>query len=119
MPLTTPNVPMILANAKLVLGNEIIQGGIVIKDGIIAEIFTGTNVPTGAIDLAGDYLSPGLVELHTDNLERHMSPRPGVDWPHSAAIMAHDAELAGVGITTVFDAMRVGSTGAMAILARG
>ena len=109
MPLTTPNVPMILANAKLVLGNEIIQGGIVIKDGIIAEIFTGTNVPTGAIDLAGDYLSPGLVELHTDNLERHMSPRPGVDWPHSAAIMAHDAELAGVGITTVFDAMRVGS----------
>ena len=109
MPFATSNAPIILANARLVLSNEIIQGGIVIKGGIIAEIFTGINVPTGAIDLEGDYLSPGLVELHTDNLERHMSPRPGVDWPHSAAIMAHDAELAGVGITTVFDAMRVGS----------
>jgi len=52
---------------------------------------------------------PGLIELHTDNLERHIQPRPGVDWPHAAAIIAHDAELAGVGITTVFDALRVGS----------
>jgi alpha-D-ribose 1-methylphosphonate 5-triphosphate diphosphatase len=63
----------------------------------------------GAIDCGGDYLAPGLVELHTDNLERHLSPRPGVDWPHRSAILAHDAELAGTGITTVFDALRVGS----------
>ena len=52
---------------------------------------------------------PGLVELHTDNLERHIEPRPKVDWPHASAIIAHDAELASVGITTVFDALRVGS----------
>ena len=52
---------------------------------------------------------PGLIELHTDNLERHIEPRPKVDWPHAAAIIAHDAELAAVGITTVFDALRVGS----------
>ena len=52
---------------------------------------------------------PGLIELHTDNLERHIQPRPRVDWPHGAAIIAHDAELASVGITTVFDALRVGS----------
>jgi alpha-D-ribose 1-methylphosphonate 5-triphosphate diphosphatase len=32
-----------------------------------------------------------------------------VNWPHAAAIIAHDAELASVGITTVFDALRVGS----------
>jgi alpha-D-ribose 1-methylphosphonate 5-triphosphate diphosphatase len=30
----------------------------------------------GALDLEGDYLLPGLVELHTDNLERQLSPRP-------------------------------------------
>jgi alpha-D-ribose 1-methylphosphonate 5-triphosphate diphosphatase len=52
---------------------------------------------------------PGLIELHTDNLERHIEPRPKVNWPHGAAIIAHDAELASVGITTVFDALRVGS----------
>jgi len=54
-------------------------------------------------------LIPGLIELHTDNLERHIQPRPRVDWPHAAAILAHDGELASAGITTVFVAMRVGS----------
>ena len=106
---TDNETPVILANAALVLENETIEGGVVLKGGKIAEIFTGVAVPAGAVDCEGDYLSPGLVELHTDNLERHMSPRPGVDWPHGAAIMAHDAEFAGAGVTTLFDAMRVGS----------
>lgn len=100
---------LILANAMLVLPGETLRGSVKLVEGEIAEIASGTAVPTGALDLEGDYLSPGLVELHTDNLERHIQPRPGVDWPHAAAIMAHDAELAATGITTVFDAMRVGS----------
>ena len=66
-------------------------------------------MPPGAEDCGGDYLAPGLIELHTDNLERHLEPRPGVRWPEAPAILAHDAELAGTGITTVFDALRVGS----------
>ena len=61
------------------------------------------------MDCGGDLVLPGLVELHTDNVERHIEPRPEVDWPHLAALIAHDAELASTGITTVFDAMRVGS----------
>lgn len=100
---------IILANARLILGDEVITGSLQITDGIITDIGTGSTVPVGAVDLGGDYLAPGLVELHTDNLERHLSPRPKVDWPYRAAIMAHDRELAGCGITTVFDAIRVGS----------
>lgn len=99
----------ILANAKLILPDDTTIGALVIEDGAIAEILPGTSVPPGALNMQGDYLAPGMVELHTDNLERHMRPRPGVDWPHASAILAHDAELAGCGITTVFDAMRVGS----------
>jgi alpha-D-ribose 1-methylphosphonate 5-triphosphate diphosphatase len=49
-----------------------------------------------------------LVELHTDNLERNLAPRPGVDWPPLAALLAHDLQLAGAGITTVLDAITVG-----------
>lgn len=101
--------PLILANATLVLPGETRVGSIALTDGVITDIADGASVPKGAIDLGGDYLCPGLVELHTDNLERHIQPRPKVDWPHAAAIIAHDAELAGTGITTVFDAMRVGS----------
>jgi len=99
----------ILANAQLVLDNEVIRGSLVLTDGLITDIDTGYSVPKAAVDLSGDYLSPGLVELHTDNLERHLAPRPKVDWPYRAAILAHDRELSGTGITTVFDAIRVGS----------
>lgn len=99
----------IFANATLILNDEVVRGSVRVSDGMITDIDTGTSVPTGATDLEGDYLAPGLVELHTDNLERHLSPRPKVDWPYRAAILAHDRELAGTGITTVFDAIRVGS----------
>lgn len=105
--LSTQNA--ILTNAKIILEDEVVHGTLVFKDGKISEISQGETAQDNAIDCHGDYLSPGLVELHTDNLERHMQPRPGVRWPNKAAILSHDSELASVGITTVFDALRVGS----------
>ncbi|MBW4707375.1 alpha-D-ribose 1-methylphosphonate 5-triphosphate diphosphatase [Roseobacter sp. YSTF-M11] len=99
----------VLTNARLVFPTEVVLGTVVLRNGKISDVSEGVVSITNAIDCAGDYLSPGLIELHTDNLERHMSPRPKIDWPHRAAIIAHDRELAGTGITTVFDAIRVGS----------
>lgn len=99
----------ILANATLVLPDGVLQGQVRLSGGRIADMAEGVTVPAGAIDCGGDLVMPGLIELHTDNLERHIEPRPRVNWPHQAAIIAHDAELASVGITTVFDALRVGS----------
>ena len=98
-----------LANAQLVLEDQVLNGAVTIEQGVICDIIEGDHVPTGAVDCAGDLVIPGLVELHTDNVERHIEPRPEVDWPHLPALIAHDAELASTGITTVFDAMRVGS----------
>jgi len=98
----------ILTNARLVLETEVITGTLVLEDGLIAEMSQGASRVPGAVNCVGDFLAPGLIELHTDNLERHMTPRPGVNWPHAPAIIAHDAELASVGITTVFDALRIG-----------
>ncbi len=98
-----------LANAQLVMPDRVVTGSVTIEQGVISEITEGDHVPTGSVDCAGDYILPGLVELHTDNIERHIEPRPEVDWPHLPALIAHDSELASTGITTVFDAMRVGS----------
>lgn len=98
-----------LANAQLVLADQVITGSVTIEQGVISDITEGDHVAAGAVDCGGDFVIPGLVELHTDNVERHIEPRPDVDWPHLAALIAHDAELASTGITTVFDAMRVGS----------
>ncbi|MEM8957502.1 MAG: alpha-D-ribose 1-methylphosphonate 5-triphosphate diphosphatase [Pseudomonadota bacterium] len=101
--------PLVLANADLVLVDRMARGSLTVADGHITEVTLGGQVPAGAVDCGGDLLTPGLVELHTDNLERHLEPRAGVAWPVDAAIAAHDGELASAGITTVFDALRVGS----------
>ena len=99
----------VFANTRLLLPEGEVTGTLHVRDGLIAALDSGPTTLPGAIDCEGDYLAPGLIELHTDNLERHIAPRPKVDWPHHAAIVAHDAELAGAGISTVFDAIRVGS----------
>ena len=99
----------VFANAKIITEDAVLHGTMKIVDGVIAAIDSGAGVPSGAIDCEGDYIAPGLIELHTDNLERHLSPRPRVSWPKRAAVLGHDRELAGSGITTVFDALRVGS----------
>ncbi len=106
---TSGSGDLCLANARLVLPDRVLVGAVTIENGIIADISEGDQVPAGAVDCAGDLILPGLVELHTDNLERHIEPRPEVDWPHLPALLAHDGELASTGITTVFDAMRAGS----------
>lgn len=99
---------LILTNAKLILSDEIIQGSLLIRHGIIEDISQSVSNVTGAIDVQGDYLLPGLIELHTDNLEKHFSPRPKVTWPGQPAVIAHDAQLVAAGITTVFDAVALG-----------
>ncbi|MDN5926044.1 MAG: alpha-D-ribose 1-methylphosphonate 5-triphosphate diphosphatase [Hyphomicrobiales bacterium] len=96
-----------LKNARIVLEDEIVTGSVMLRDGLIASIDTG-NSAVGE-DMEGDYLIPGLVELHTDHLESHYAPRPGVLWDCIAALQAHDAQVAGSGITTVFDCLRLGS----------
>ena len=97
----------IFRNARIVLADEIIEGSVATVDGLIAAIDTGPS--HSGEDLDGDYLIPGLVELHTDHLESHYRPRPGVFWDAMAALHAHDVQIIGSGITTVFDAVRIGS----------
>lgn len=100
-----------IRNAKIVLPDAVISGALAVRDGKIAAIDPGP-AATGE-DFAGDYLIPGLVELHTDQLENHYHPRPDVFWDAMAALQAHDVQVAGSGITTVFDALRIGSDSEM------
>ena len=99
---------LILTNARVVTPGGVTQGHVVVREGTIAEVAPGAARVPGAVDLEGDLLTPGLVELHSDNLEHHVQPRPKVQWPFLPAIMAHDAQIAGAGITTILDALRLG-----------
>ncbi|MDX2218079.1 MAG: alpha-D-ribose 1-methylphosphonate 5-triphosphate diphosphatase [Burkholderiales bacterium] len=99
---------LILRNARVVLGDEVVTGSVAVKDGLIADIASNGSALSTGQDLDGDYLMPGFIELHTDNFERHLMPRPKVRWPEMPALLAHDAECAAAGITTVYDALGVG-----------
>lgn len=96
----------VFSNARIVLDDAVMEGSLLVRDGRIAEI--GGASAMGE-DFEGDYLIPGLVELHTDHIENHFAPRPKVRWNPVAAVQAHDAQVAASGITTVFDALRVGT----------
>jgi alpha-D-ribose 1-methylphosphonate 5-triphosphate diphosphatase len=101
-----------------VLADAVTEGYLVVVDGTIdsvgegsfstRDISHGSDNDVAIEDCGGDYLLPGLVELHTDHLETHYMPRPGVRWNPVAAIQSHDAQIAASGITTVNDCLRMG-----------
>jgi alpha-D-ribose 1-methylphosphonate 5-triphosphate diphosphatase len=99
---------IVFKNANLVLGSEVIRGSVSVIDGLINSVDQGSSVEAQGIDLEGDFLLPGFVEMHTDNFETHLMPRPKVHWAELPALLAHDAEIIASGITTVFDALGVG-----------
>lgn len=112
----------VYTNYRLQLPNEEVLGTLVTRDGIITDIQHG--IISQGENGGGDYLIPGLVELHTDNLEqciltpqtpglgelldRRISPRPKTHLPLKIATVYHDRQVASAGITTVCDAIAIG-----------
>ena len=96
----------VYTNYRLQLPNQEVLGTLIVKNGMISDIQPG--ICSQGEDGEGDYLMPGLIELHTDNLEKCMSPRPGIRWPLEAAAVYHDRDLASAGVTTVCDAIAIG-----------
>lgn len=105
------NNETVLTNAILVLPDATLHGTLVLRDGDIVELQSGRSALPGALDMDGDYLVPGIVDLHTDNLERQVQPRSLARWPSRSAMVAHDAQCAAAGVTTVFDALCLGDLG--------
>jgi len=101
----------ILTNATLVLREETLLGTIVLRGRVIADIQAGRSSALSAIDLGGDTVVPGVVDVHTDNLERQVQPRSLARWPSRSAMVAHDAQCAAAGGTTVLDALCLGDLG--------
>jgi alpha-D-ribose 1-methylphosphonate 5-triphosphate diphosphatase len=101
----------LLTNARLVLPDAVRHGTLSLRDGTIAELGDDTARHPGALDCEGDYILPGFVDLHTDNLERQVQPRANARWPSRSAFLAHDAQCAAAGVTTVLDALCLGDLG--------
>lgn len=101
----------ILTNARLVMRDQVVHGTVVMDGAVIAAVQPGSSAVPGALDMDGDIIIPGVVDLHTDNLERQVQPRSNARWPSRSAMVAHDAQCASAGVTTVFDALCLGDLG--------
>ena len=109
----------VISNARVITTDAVMVATVCIEDGVITDVQPGRTIVSGAEDWEGDYLVAGLIELHTDNLEKHLEPRPGVRWPAMSALLTHDAQVSAAGITTVLDAMGVGDFNEQSVRAQG
>jgi alpha-D-ribose 1-methylphosphonate 5-triphosphate diphosphatase len=98
-----------LTNAKIVTPLGVVKGTLSMQGGNISDIGESTSI--GSFDCDGDYLIPGIIDIHTDNLERHFFPRANIDWNPVSASIIHDGLCISVGVTTVYDSLSVGSFG--------
>ena len=99
----------IFINAKLILENKIIDKCLVIENGQMNDLQGGRSALASEFDCEGAHIAAGLIEIHIDNIDMQIKPRTEVHWAMDQAVLPHDAELTSCGITTVFDAIRIGS----------
>lgn len=102
----------VFRNALVVTADDAFTGSVQVRGGRIAAVDRG--VSAVGEDLEGDVLMPGVIDLHTDNLEKHFYPRPKIDWSPLSAAVTHDGCCLSVGVTTVFDSLSIGSFNAAA-----
>jgi alpha-D-ribose 1-methylphosphonate 5-triphosphate diphosphatase len=96
---------MRIFSENIVTPEGLARGEAVLQDGVIAAVERRTSASADALDWGADWLVPGLVDIHTDNFEKHYQPRPGALWDAYGAALAHDGQCAAAGVTTVFDSL--------------
>jgi alpha-D-ribose 1-methylphosphonate 5-triphosphate diphosphatase len=93
----------VLGGVRAVLPGAIIDNArIVVRDGLIAEVGPAPAGSAADLDGAGLLCVPGLIDVHSDALERERAPRPGVLLPWDFAVVSLEGKMSAAGITTVF-----------------
>jgi len=75
-----------------------------VEAGRITEVAQGRSLGTG-LDARDAWLLPGLVDMHSDAIEKAVEPRPNARFPTEIAVRELDRNLAGCGITTIFHSL--------------
>lgn len=92
-----------LRNVRAVLADRIVDDATVVcEDGRIVSVEERGAAPVDAIDGLGAFLLPGLVDTHSDGLEKEVRPRPTSRFAEDFALRNFEGRLRAAGITTVF-----------------
>ena len=94
----------ILSNATIVTPTAHFEGSVIIEQDKIVDVIKGKSYASG-IDLTGQLLIPGLIDIHSDYLEKEIHPRPSAAFPIPFALHYVDERALTCGITTLYSAV--------------
>lgn len=93
----------VLGGVRAVLADAIVDDArVVVRDGRIAEVGAAPGGYAADLDGRGLLCVPGLIDVHSDALEREREPRPGVELPWDFAVASLEGKMSAAGITTAF-----------------
>ena len=91
-----------ITNVTAVLPNRVVDDAtIVVRDGLVESVSERGATPPATIDGHGALCAPGLVDTHSDGLEKELRPRPGVVFPMEFALRSFEGRVRGAGVTTI------------------
>jgi alpha-D-ribose 1-methylphosphonate 5-triphosphate diphosphatase len=94
----------IFTNAHVITPNQNFLGSVVVENDLIVEVIKNKKITEG-IDLDGQFLIPGIIDIHSDYLEKEIHPRPSAEFPVPFAMHYLDARAVSCGITSLFSAI--------------
>ncbi|GAB6987979.1 alpha-D-ribose 1-methylphosphonate 5-triphosphate diphosphatase [Paenibacillus pini] len=103
---------IVIENGVIVSPDMMHLGDVVVQNGKIIAVLparTGmliaanqAGVSCECMDATGLYVMPGMIEMHSDAIEREVQPRPGSIFPLEMAMYELEKKMAAVGITTMY-----------------
>lgn len=97
-----------ILNGNLILPDKVQHGGhLVIEDDEITGIYRDGLRPEfqendEIIDASGLYVMPGMIDIHSDAIEKEIQPRPGALFPVEMCFRELERKLAVAGITSMY-----------------
>lgn len=111
-PLARPPADYALGHVRAVLPDRVLDDAlVVVRDGLIAAVQPHPAGVESDVDGVGLICLPGLIDVHTDGLERERMPRPGVPLPWDLAVLSFEGKLRAAGVTTAFHGAAFGDSG--------
>jgi alpha-D-ribose 1-methylphosphonate 5-triphosphate diphosphatase len=105
---------LIIKNATAVLKDRLMENAaLIIEDGIIQDILpmcactykTAGFIGTDGLDAKGMLVMPGMIDIHSDAVEKEVEPRPDIRFPLELALSQLERRLASQGLTSVFHSL--------------